>query len=433
VERFLLFSSAMRTASLFVCAVFALLGCGGSIDTSAPDSGADAPSTQPEASVTPDASDGGAVTTDAGYPGPHAPVPQVQDYGGPVLSAPNVIPIFFPNDSQQSQVEDFLSQLSTSTFWGEATSEYGAGPLTIGSSIVVTDTPPTTIDLNGVQSWLENYLDGTHTGWPPVAQNDIFTIFYPSTTTISDPNFGTSCTSFGGYHAEAKGTGGTSIVYAVMPRCATFGQSIHGFDALTAGLSHELIEASTDPLQSNPAWSYVDLDHMVWNLMPLGEIGDMCAYEPQSFQRLVGSYLVQRPWSNASALAGDDPCVPVLSQPYFNAAPVLTDSVNIDYYGQQVSTLGVTIPLNQSKTIDVQLFSDAPTNDWIVQAVDSTYGTTNPTELTFSWDAQSGNNGDTLHLTITRIANGSHLGSEFMIWAEHGTTTANLWFGFVAN
>ncbi len=283
----------MRVFSLLLglgCAC--AFACGG-VDSGAPDTGTgDDAAITPDAGTTVDAASETVEKTDAGYPGPHPAVPQVQNAGGPVLTAPKIIPIFFPNDLQQAQIEDFTNQLAASSFWGAATTEYGAGLLTVGASIVVTDTPPKTIDLAGVESWLVNYLDGTHAGWPAIDQNEIFTIFYPSTTTISDPSFGTSCQSFGGYHSEAKGTSAQSIVYAVMPRCASLGQSIKGFDALTSGLSHELIEASTDPLQSNPAWSYVDLDHMVWNLMPLGEIGDMCAYEPQSYQRLVGTYMV---------------------------------------------------------------------------------------------------------------------------------------------
>ena len=63
--------------------------------------------------------------------------PQVESYGGPVLTTPTVIPIFFQNDGEQTKVEDFLKQLAASTFWGQATSEYGVGPLAIGKSIVV--------------------------------------------------------------------------------------------------------------------------------------------------------------------------------------------------------------------------------------------------------------------------------------------------------
>jgi len=306
------------------------------------------------------------------------------------------------------------------------------GPLSVGSSIVVTDTPPTTMTVAQVESWLANYLDGTHPEFPAIETNNIYTIFYPESTTISDQSFGTSCVQFGGYHYEAKGAGGKSIVYAVMPRCQSLG-GIQGIDALTGGLAHELIEASTDPLMSNPGFAYVDQDHFVWNVMPLGEVGDMCAFEPQSYQRLVGAYMVQRVWSNKAAKAGHDPCVPPMSDPYFNAAPILTDNVTMDFYGQKITTKGVKVPLHQSKTIAVQLFADGPTSDWTVQAVDSTYGTSAPKELDFSWDKQSGNNGDTLQVTITRTANGQYGGSEFIVYAQKGTTTANLWFGFVAN
>ncbi len=390
-----------------VCVVlFVYIGCGPS-NVGPSDSGTDSSAD---------------VIVDAGYPGPHPAVPQVQNQQGPVLTAPNVIPIFFMNDSEQTEFEDFLNQLAQSSFWGQATSEYGAGPLTIGSSIVVTDTPPATIDVVGIETWLEGHLD-SDAGWPAATQNDIFTVFYPSSTTITDPNLGTSCTDFNSSHTE--GIVDTSLVYVVMPRCPSAG-NLTGFDALSAGLSHELIEAATDPLiQSKPAWVYTDNDDLIWSFIPGAEIADMCALEPQSFQRLVGSYIVSRPWSNASALAGHDPCVPVLSQPYFNAAPVFTENVNIAFDVHYVVTKGVQIALNQSKTVDVELFSDAPMSDWSVQAID----TTQPPGLTFAWDAQTGNNGDTLHLTITRTAPTS---SEFVIESTSGMTT-NLWFGFVAD
>ena len=424
----------MRNLRWLSLASFLVMGCGGAVqgDLDSGPPGSDAAPTS-DGGVLPDAvAPVEASVVDAGFPGPHPDVPQVENYGGPVLDAPNVVPIFFANDAKQSKVEDFLKQLASSTFWTDSTKEYGVGPLSVDKSIVVSDTPPASITVSEIESWLAGYLDGSHPEWPAIAQNNVYTVFYPASTTISDPNFGTSCQSFGGYHYEAKGAGGKSIVYAVMPRCSSLGQ-IQGDDALTAGLSHELIEASTDPLMSFPAWSYVDVDHMVWNLMPLGEVGDMCAYEPQSYQRLVGTYMVQRPWSNASALAGHDPCVPTLSDPYFNAAPVLKDSITMDYYGQSIVTKGVKVPMGKSVTVDVQLFSDAPTSDWTVQAVDETYGTGAPAQLTFSWDDQSGNNGDVRHLTITRVANGSHAGTEFLIFAQRGFTTANIWFGFAGN
>ena len=56
-----------------------------------------------------------------------------------------------------------------------------------------------------------------------------------------------------------------------------------------------------------------------------------------------------------------------------------------------------------------------------------------PPELTFSWDKQSGNNGDKVMLTITHENKGQYNGSEFVLYSQKGQKTANLWFGFVSN
>jgi len=409
------------------CALL-LCACGGD-DSTQPDGSSDASPNDAAQEAEAEA----APKIDAGYPGPHPAVPQVETFGGAVLAAPNVVPIFFPNDPVQTDVETFLTQLAASTFWTSATSEYGVGALTISKSVVVTDAPPATITSSQIEAWLASYLDGTHAEFPAIAPNNVYIVLYPAATTIQDNIVGTGCISYGGYHDESQNASKQSFVYAVMPRCNTFGY-LTGLDALTGPLSHEIEEAATDPHpQTDTAYAAADLDHMAWNLAPLGELGDMCAYEPQSFQKLVGNYAVQRLWSNASAKAGHDPCVPVLGTPYYNAAPVLNESVILDYYGQKVPTKGVQISVGKQKTVDVQMFSDAPTADWSVSAVDATYGTNQPKQLDFSWDAQTGNNGDTLHMTITRLANGPHNGTEFYIYASRDQKTWNMWFGFVQN
>ena len=196
-----------------------------------------------------------------------------------------------------------------------------------------------------------------------------------------------------------------------------------GLDALTAGLSHELVEAATDPLlTASPGWAYTDTEHLIWSFQPGAEVADMCEMEVQSFQRLVGPYIVQRPWSNASARAGHDPCVPPLGQPYFVAAPVFKDVVNIAFNFMYVESKGVIVPMGKSRTIPVQLFSDGPVPDWTVKAVDLA----TPPGLTFQWDKDTGNSGDTLNLTITRTDPSA---GEFAIESYNATIT-NLWFGF---
>ncbi len=363
----------------------------------------------------------GTGTTDA---------PQVYDYGGPVLTKPVVVPIFFANDADRPQVESFLGALASSSYWARATSEYGVGPLSVAPSVVVGDAPPASVTWSEIEAWLAARLDGTHPEMPPVAIDHVYTIFYPPQTTVLDGEGNAGCASISGFHGEARAKDGASIVYVALPRCEGQG-ALSGLDALTSPLSHELVEASTNPLmRTRPAYAAVDAAHMVWNLMPLGEVADMCSYDLRSYQRLVGPYVVQRVWSNASAAAGHDPCVPVLDEAYFVAVPVLEQTLPLAYQGQEVATRGVAVPIGASETLDVRLSSDLAVGDWSVSAAEAS--PSSQAQLAFAWDRTSGNDGDVLHLTITRLADGPDLGTEIAIYAER-ESLANAWYAFVGN
>lgn len=417
----------LASGGLFLAASL-FFACGGSSSTEQPqpvtDGGADA--------ALPDGGDVDAAPIP--YPAPHQAPPKVGTYGGSTLTKPKVIPIFFQNDAMQADLEKFMNGLPGTSYWKATTAEYGVGDVSVGASIVLTEAAPTATTSAAIETWLAGKLDGTHPEFPAIDTNNVYTVFFPKETIISEPNFGTSCQSYGGYHSETKDKNNKPIVYAVIPRCGTFG-TFTGTDAVTSALSHELIEAATDPLaMTDPAYSLVDKDHIIWNVMPLGEIGDMCTYEPQNYPKLIAGFASTKAWSNAAAAAGHDPCVPqATGEVYFNASPVLTDTVTANIYGTKIQTKGVKIPVGQSATIDVQLFSDAPTDDWTVQAVDSTYVSGGAKELDFNWDKQLGNNGDVLKLTITRTKNGQYGGSEFIIYSQKGPNVAQMWFGFVAN
>jgi hypothetical protein len=356
---------------------------------------------------------------------PHGTVPQVQTGGGPVLTAPKIVPIFFTGDSAiQTQTEQYLNALAASSYWTAVTHEYGVGALTIEPTIVSTDTPPTSDSM--LQTWLASNLDGTHAGWT-FDPGTIYAVFLPDGVTLSTP-FGDSRSAFGAYHDEAPGANSTKIVYALIPRCQG------GIDSLTVSSSHEFVEASTDPLpETEPAYQLVDNNHIVWEFTPGGELGDMCEYVGEAAQPLVGTFYVQRTWSNASAAAGHDPCVPALSTPYMSAAPMLTDDASFDDgTGMPKTTKSVQIPVGMSKTIDIALFSDAPTQPWTVKAIDAAQLSGSPKELTFSWDKTMGNNGDVLHLTITRVSAGMG-GSEFLISSRPSGISDSIWFGYVSD
>ena len=95
-----------------------------------------------------------------------------------------------------------------------------------------------------------------------------------------------------------------------------------------------------------------------------------------------------------------------------------------------MKTKGVQIPVGTSKTIDVRLLSDAPTSGpWKVTAV--TVSESAPS-LGFSFDRNTGVNGDVLKLTITAKSKGGFGGTVFQLRSTLGGKT-NYWMGFVAN
>ena len=371
-----------------------------------------------------------------GYPAAHAAAPIVETYGGPVLASPKVVPVFFANDADQPMIEQFLTQLATSSYWRATTGEYGVGALTVAPSIVVTDAAPATITNLEVLAWLGGYVGSGKPGWPAADANDVYAVFYPASTTITVGTLA-SCQDYGAYHDEgnyAADAGAAPFTTAVIPRCASF-NGLMGFDVTTANTSHELAEAATNPLiRSAPAFHTTDDDHVVWDVVPGGEIGDMCIYDSRAYAKLVGSFMVQRTWSNAAAQANLDPCVPNLPGTYADAAPDLEDVVILARSANEhFRTTGVSVPQGTSKTIAVRLFSTAPTGDWKVEAHDVGHDNGGAATLSFQWDKDTGHNGDVLHLTITRTAAGPIGGTELMLQSDVSSTQQSVWFGFVAN
>jgi hypothetical protein len=318
--------------------------------------------------------------------------PQVANSGGPVLTSPQIYPVFFSNDdaTMVASLADFSLNVGGTAYWTAATSEYGVGPAVGHTAIKLAETATGTIDDSVIDTWLAAKFAGKF-GFPTPDANTLIIIYYPAGVTITLQGQ-QSCTVFGGYHKSTT-IGGQEVAYAVVPRCGDLTMT-------TGDASHELAEAATDahPLV-DPAYSQVDDADIVWELvLGGGEVGDMCAQFPAAFTQFPPfKYTVQRIWSNKAALAGHDPCQPELpGEVYFNAAPVLPDMVSVMVQNQPVTIRAVQIPVGTSKTIPVQLFSEAPTGPWTVSAA----AVSMQTNLTLSLDKTTGQNGDVLNLTI---------------------------------
>ena len=78
---------------------------------------------------------GGGACGGSGGGDPPAPLqttlPQVVSVGGPVLTAPKVLPILYASDPAGGDVLGFLQELTTNDYWHQTTSEYSVGPLTV--------------------------------------------------------------------------------------------------------------------------------------------------------------------------------------------------------------------------------------------------------------------------------------------------------------
>lgn len=387
--------------------------------------------------------DAGPSTT---YPAFTIDAPQVVTLGGPVLNTPKVEPVFFPGFAYATQMTDFAAKIGASSYWA-ALAEYKVGALVSATPITLTsaDTAPTQITDSQIQDWLRARWDGTHPEFGTAPDSStIYALYYPSTTTIflsggppSDGgvpdgggNFGgsKSCSSFGGYHSNIV-VGQTEVAYAVVPQCGTFG-SFTGVDVVTSTSSHEYSEAVTDPFpMTQAAYTQTDDDHLEWMFfLGGGEIGDMCAQFPTSFYVPTDfNHVVQRNWSNAAAKAGHDPCVPAGTQPYFNTMPVLPDSITT----HGATTKGIDVPVGQSKTIELDLFSDQATSGpWTVSA--QVFARNGAAPVTATLDQPTGQNGDKLNLTLqsTGALSGTSKTAAVVVTSTLGGRE-NLWIGLL--
>jgi hypothetical protein len=116
---------------------------------------------------------------------------------------------------------------------------------------------------------------------------------------------------------------------------------------------------------------------------------------------------------------------------YFNSAPVMTDPVILGIG----SSVGLQIPVGQSKTIPVELYSDGPTSGpWTLSAIDVASVYNMETEaLGVAFDKTSGQNGDVVLMTITAMASDPLYGGDLFILVSTLGNTKNVWTGAVGN
>jgi hypothetical protein len=357
------------------------------------------------------------------YPAFPVDVAQVVNQGGQVLSAPKIVTISWSADPNASTWNTYSDDIGASMYWHAVNSEYGVGAATGGGHVSITTAPPTALSDQDLDTLVStNVANGT---WPANTPNTLYAVYMPPNTGLlfggaADAGGMDACAQgVGGYHEETQ-TG--NYVYAIMPQC-------QGFMAadVEVSASHELNEASTDPHpNTNLAYAGFDNDHLSYEFFNgfQDELGDACeGFYPWAYytdSEAAFPYAVQRQWSNASAKAGHNPCVPVPSGPFYNVtgfpSEETTINVNLSSLGLGVNTVpskGYKGTLNQPLTFHLGAFSDAPTSGpWnIASNVDMQFnfpdqngnGINNGT-ATVTLDKTSVVNGDMITVTVTPTA-----------------------------
>lgn len=236
-------------------------------------------------------------------------------YGGPVVSLPKVVGVIWGGSVATTTVTNigpFLRALVNSTYI-DPLAQYNTKLTAVGGRAGTQQTISrgkvrgryqikpinTQTTLTDEQILAEIKAQITLGRLPAADLNSIYMVFLPPGVTVNA--FGRkSCNDFYGYHAAASGTPSSSnLYYAVMPDCGK------GFDALTATVSHELVETLTDPIPtpgSSPNYP------QAWNTSNGSEIADLCQWRyatltvtPTVPGQSTAKYVVQQYYSNAKA------------------------------------------------------------------------------------------------------------------------------------
>jgi FG-GAP-like repeat/FG-GAP repeat len=258
----------------------------------------------------------------------HLAIPVVPYQGGPIIGNPEMITLTYQDEPNTSLIHEYAGWIVDSSWLSTIGGPYGIG-LGTNANFVIAQNAPAAIQDSEIQSLISDLiLDG---GVPPplvadggIIPQQIYFVYFPNSTTITASGAGTSCNNFGGYHGETQ-VGTVHFAYAVIPTCdpSAFRQE--------SAVSHELAEASTDPLvNTRPAYS----SGQTLNSGLLGEVGDVCTgYE--TFYALDGGTFVeaQRIWSNPRAIANSQPCIPAPGGVYANLSPKQTGSSGENIFG----------------------------------------------------------------------------------------------------
>jgi hypothetical protein len=199
------------------------------------------------------------------------------------------------NPTTVNSVQNLYDVIANSNYYSAIAREYSLASLSSVAPVVILPvTPPSTLSKDDIlnelniqinNSILMHYYDGTAPGMN--GRGAIFVVHLPASVqaTFNDLTYDVG---FCAYHSELNGL----VPVAVIPDNSTASNCASGWNAISSFESHEIIEAITDPDNSNGWRDNRQPDHY-------HEIGDICDREDTIITTPFGSANVQKMWSNA--------------------------------------------------------------------------------------------------------------------------------------
>lgn len=333
-------------------------------------------------------------------------IPQLLSFGGPVVAAPHVVPVFFPGDPLAASLTDFLGKVTREPTFASTLREYGVGTASIASSITLDEAPPALITSVEIRAWMGAKIASATLPAPDA--NTVYVLVYPVETEVDlDFGFGfvfPACFSTATFSDNVTTASGALANYVVAPRCEGF-FGLSGVDAVTMPLSAELASAFVTPRGAD-GFAGIDFNGSGFAAATFaGTIGGFCEFLPDGFGTPPAlGYTISRLWSNRAARQQRDPCRgPGQSAHYFNAVPLGLDGTESQ---PGFASKGISLAEGGQVTLPIRLFGDARgPRTWQLSA-STTWNAAGPSDpngvLSFSFDRATGGDGDVRHLTVKR-------------------------------
>jgi hypothetical protein len=276
-------------------------------------------------------------------------LPVISDLGGPRMAHPQLVLLFYGDDAQAGELTTYSQWLVASSWLDQVGAEYGVGTGSILAVAQRTEPAPQQLDNTAIVDMLfQGIADGSLPQPPADGPGDVLYVVNVPQPTVVTFSGSTSCTDFGGYHASAR-RNGVELAYALVATCPELVFGLTELEIREFVLSHELIEAATDPVPSNhPAFQLRDPSGG-WSALG-GEVADLCTRFDSTGIWREDRFVAQRSWSNAAAALGD-PCVPdPTGEVYFNV--------------KRDGNVMPRIPPGAHATVSITGWATGSTTDW---------------------------------------------------------------------